>query len=63
MATHTYTHRLGERAVNNNFVHHAEVIRCEHKMVYYIHVRRIQNLLQMIMAQGFFMAEERGCSQ
>ena len=54
MATHTYTHRLGGRAVNTYFVHHAEVIRCEHKMVYYFHVRRIQHLLQMVMAQGFF---------
>ena len=26
MATHTYTHRLGGRAVNIYFVHHAEVI-------------------------------------
>ena len=53
MATHTYTHRLGGRAVNIYFVYYAEVIRCEHKMVYYFHVERIQNLLQMIMAQGF----------
>ena len=50
MATHTYTHSLGGRKVNIYFVHHAEVIRCEYKMVYYFHVGRIQNLLQMIMA-------------
>ena len=60
MATHTYTHRLGGRAVNIYFVHHAEVIRCEHKMAYYFHVRRIQNLLQMIMAQGFPAWAEEG---
>ena len=60
MATHTYTRRLGGRAVNIYFVHHAEVIRCEHKMVYYLHVRRIQNLLQMIMAQGFPAWAEEG---
>ena len=60
MATHTYTHRLGGRAVNIYFVHHAEVIRCEHKMVYYIYVRRIQNLLQMIMSQGFPAWAEEG---
>ena len=34
MATHTYTHSLGGRTVNIYFVHHAEVIRCEYKMVY-----------------------------
>ena len=56
----THTHRLGGRAVNIYFVHHAEVIRCEHKMVYYFHVRRIQNLLQMIMAQGFPAWAEEG---
>ena len=60
MATHTYTHRLGERAVNIYFVHHAEVIRCEHKMMYYFHVIRIQNLLQMIMVQGFSAWAEEG---
>ena len=60
MATHTYTQRLGGRAVNIYFVHHAEVIRCEHKMVYYFHVRRIQNLLHMIMAQGFRAWAEEG---
>ena len=57
---HTHTHRLGGRAVNIYFVDHAEVIRCEHKMVYYFHVRRIQNLLQMIMAQGFPAWVEEG---
>ena len=57
MATHTYTQT---RVVNIYFVHHAEVIRCEHKMVYYFHVRRIQNLLQMIMAQGFPTWAEEG---
>ena len=60
VAPHTYTHRLGERAVNIYFVHNAEVIRCEHKMVYYFHVRRIQNLLQMIMAQDFPAWAEEG---
>ena len=60
MATHTYTHSLGGRTVNIHFVHHAEVIRCEYKMVYYFHVRRIQNLLQMIMAQGFPAWAEEG---
>ena len=30
----THTHRLGGRAVNIYSVHHAEVIRFEHKMVY-----------------------------
>ena len=60
MATHTYTHRLGGRAVSIYFVHHAEVLRCEHKMVYYFHVRRIQNLLQMIMVQGFPAWAEEG---
>ena len=49
--------------VNIYFVHHAEVIRCEHKMVYYFHVRRIQNLLQMIMAQGFPAWAEEGISR
>ena len=29
-------------------------------MVYYFHVRRIQNLLQMIMAQGFPVWAEEG---
>ena len=30
--------------------YHAAMIRCEHnKMLYYFHVRRTQNLLQMIM--------------
>ena len=62
MATHTYTHSLGGRTVNIYFVHHAEVIRCEYKMVYYFHVRRIQNLLQMIMAQGFPAWAEEGIS-
>ena len=60
MATHTYTHRLGGRAVSIYFVHHAEVLRCEHKMVYYFHVRRIQNLLQVIMVQGFPAWAEEG---
>ena len=60
MATHTYTHRLGGRAVSIYFVHHAEVIRCEHKMVHYFHVRRIQNLLQMIMVQGLPAWAEEG---
>ena len=60
MATHTYTHRLGGKAVNIYSVHHAEVIGCEHKMVYYFHVRRIQNLIQMIMAQGFPAWAEEG---
>ena len=60
MATHTYTHRLGGRAVSIYFVHHAEVLHCEHKMVYYFHVRRIQNLLQMIMVQGFPAWAEEG---
>ena len=63
MATHTYKHSLGGRTVNIYFVHHAEVIRCEHKMVYYFHVRRIQNLLQMIMAQGFPAWAEEGISR
>ena len=62
MATHTYTHSLGGRTVNIYFVHHAGVICCEHKMVYYFHVRRIQNLLQMIMAQGFPAWAEEGIS-
>ena len=40
------------------------MIRCEHnKMVYYFHVRRIQNLLQMIMAQGFPAWAEEGISR
>ena len=60
IATHTYTHRLGGRAVSIYFVHHAEVLRCEHKMVYYFHVRRIQNLLQVIMVQGFPAWAEEG---
>ena len=60
MPTHTYTHSLGGRAVSIYFVHHAEVLRCEHKMVYYFHVRRIQNLLQMIMVQGFPAWAEEG---
>ena len=60
MATHTYTHRLGGRAASIYFVHHAEVIRCEHKMVHYFHVRRIQNLLQMIMVQGLPAWAEEG---
>ena len=63
MATHTYTHSLGGRTVSIYFVHHAEVIRCEYKMVYYFHVRRIQNLLQMIMAQGFPAWAEEGISR
>ena len=63
MVTHTYTHSLGGRTVNIYFVHHAEVIRCEYKMVYYLHVRRIQNLLQMIMAQGFPAWAEEGISR
>ena len=63
MATHTHTHNLGGRTVNIYFVHHAEVIRCEYKMVYYFHVRRIQNLLQMIMAQGFPAWAEEGISR
>ena len=63
MATHTYTHSLGGRTVNIYFVHHAEVIRCEYKMVHYFHVRRIQNLLQMIMAQGFPAWAEEGISR
>ena len=53
MATHTYAHSLGGRTVNIYFVHHAKLIRCGYKMVYYFHVRCIQNLLQMIMAPGF----------
>ena len=58
--THTHT-ELSGRAVNIYLVHHAEVIRCEHnKMVYYFHVRRIQNLLQMIMAQSFPAWAEEG---
>ena len=32
-------------------------------MVYYFHVRRIQNLLQMIMAQGFPAWAEEGISR
>ena len=61
--THTHT-ELSGRAVNIYFVHHAEVIRCEHnKMVYYFHVGRIQNLLQMIMAQGFPAWAEEGISR
>ena len=61
--THTHT-ELSGRAVNIYLVHHAEVIRCEHnKMVYYFHVRRIQNLLQMIMAQGFPAWAEEGISR
>ena len=32
-------------------------------MVYYFHVRRIQNLLQMIMAQGFPASAEEGISR
>ena len=32
-------------------------------MVYYFHVRRIQNLLQMIMAQGFPALAEEGISR
>ena len=63
MATHTYTHSLGGRTVNIYFVHHAEVTRCEYKMVYYFHVGRIQNLLQMIMAQGFPTWVEEGISR
>ena len=63
MATHTYTHSLGGRTDNIYFVHHTEVIRCEYKMVYYFHVRRIQNLLQMIMAQGFPAWAEEGISR
>ena len=59
-----YTHSLGRRTVNIYFVHHAEVIRCEYKMVYYFDVRRsIQNLLQMIMAQGFPAWAEEGISR
>ena len=58
--THTHT-ELSGRAVNTYLVHHAEVIRCEHNiMVYYFHVRRIQNLLQMIMAQSFPAWAEEG---
>ena len=61
--THTHT-ELSGRAVNIYFVHHAEVVRCEHnKMVYYFHDRRIQNLLQMIMAQGFPAWAEEGISR
>ena len=60
MATHIYTHRLGGRVVSIYFVHHAEVIRCEHKMVYYFHVRRIQHFLQMTMAQSFPAWAEEG---
>ena len=60
--THTHT-ELSGRAINIYFVHHAEVIRCEHKMVYYFHVRRIQNFLQMIMAQGFPAWAEEGISR
>ena len=58
--THTHT-ELSGRAVNTYLVHHAEVIRCEHNnMVYFFHVRRIQNLLQMIMAQSFPACAEEG---
>ena len=32
-------------------------------MVYYFHLRRIQNLLQMIMAQGFPAWAEEGISR
>ena len=32
-------------------------------MVYYFHVRRIQNLFQMIMAQGFLAWAEEGISR
>ena len=32
-------------------------------MLYYFHVRRIQNLLQMIMAQGFPAWAEEGISR
>ena len=32
-------------------------------MVYYFHVRRIQTLLQMIMAQGFPAVAEEGISR
>ena len=32
-------------------------------MVYYFHVRRIQNLLQMIMVQGFPAWAEEGISR
>ena len=60
MATHTYTHSLGGRTVNIYYVHRAEVIRCEYRMVYHFHVRRIQNLLQMIMAQSFSARAEEG---
>ena len=43
---------------------HAAMIRCEHnKMLYYFHVRRTQNLLQMIMAQGFLAWAEEGISR
>ena len=63
MATHTYAHSLGGRTVNIYFVHHAEVIRCGYKMVYYFHGRCIQNLLQMIMAQGFPSWAEEGISR
>ena len=63
MATHTYTHRLGGRAVNIYFVHHAEVILLRtqdgvlfpcymySKFAAHDHGHKI-----------FFMAEERGCS-
>ena len=44
--------------------YHAAMIRCEHnKMLYYFHVRRTQNLLQMIMAQGFLAWAEEGISR
>ena len=63
MAMHTYTHSLGGRTVNIYLAHHAEVIRCEYKMVHYFHVRRIQNLLQIIMAQGVPAWAEEGISR
>ena len=44
--------------------YHAAMIRCEHnKMLYYFHVRRTQNLLQMIMAQGFLAWAKEGISR
>ena len=50
MAAHTYT-ELSGRAVNIYFAHHAEVImlRAQDGVIF----QRLQNLLQMIMAQGY----------
>ena len=61
---HIHTQNKAEGRLIFILYNHAEVIRCEHnKMVYYFHVRRIQNLLQMIMAPGFPARAEEGISR